>query len=326
MPSFSCTADAALPNIRLDRFIAERLKLLTRSQIKTRGLIARINGKPVKISRIVQNGDYLELSWNEAEPSRLIPENIPLDALYEDNRVIVINKQQGLVVHPGAGNTHGTVVNALLYRRLLSGGIQAGLPFRPGIVHRLDKDTSGVLIAAYDDDALARLAAQFKNRTARKIYAALVHGIPKTVSGVIEGNIARDGRNRKRFTVSPDTGKNARTCYKIIRSWERTPNTAGIRGKPCALLLLNPKTGRTHQLRVHLRHIGHPILGDPIYGAPDPRISLMLHAKSLAIVLPEEARGCTGMRTFKTPLPERFLKLMNVMGFPASGDQGQRTR
>jgi 23S rRNA pseudouridine1911/1915/1917 synthase len=320
MPSFSCIAEAVLLNMRLDRFIAEKLKLLTRSQVKTRRLIARINGKPVKISRIVQNGDYLELSWNEAEPSSLIPEDISLEALYEDNRVIVINKQQGLVVHPGAGNARGTVANALLYRRLASGGIQAGKSFRPGIVHRLDKDTSGVLIAAYDDEALTFLSNQFKNRKTRKIYAALVQGIPQTASGVIEGNIARDSRNRKQFTVSPDKGKNARTRYKIIRSWEKTPNTAGVYGKPCALLLLKPKTGRTHQLRVHLRHIGHPILGDPIYGIADPHISLMLHAKSLSVILPGETGGCTGMRTFKTPLPERFLTLMKSLMFPAPID------
>ncbi|MDR0376146.1 MAG: RluA family pseudouridine synthase [Treponema sp.] len=309
MPSFSCVAEDISPEMRLDRFVAEKLKLLTRSQVKTRRLIARINGKPVKISRIVQNGDCLELSWDEAAPSGLTPEDIPLETLYEDNRVIVINKQQGIVVHPGAGNARGTVANALLYRRLSSGGVQAGAAFRPGIVHRLDKDTSGVLIAAYDDDALTFLADQFKNRKTRKLYAAVVQGIPKAASGVIEGNIARDSHNRKRFSVSGDKGKAARTYYKIIRSWEKTPNTgSGGYGKPCALLLLCPKTGRTHQLRVHLRHIGHPILGDPIYGAPDPHISLMLHAKSLSIVLP----GKTEMRTFKTPLPERFLKMLRV--------------
>ncbi|MDR2782928.1 MAG: RluA family pseudouridine synthase [Treponema sp.] len=313
MPSFSCIAKDVLPEMRLDRFVAEKLKLLTRSQVKTRRLIARVNGKPVKISRIVQNGDRLEFSWDEAAPTGLTPENIPLETLYEDNRVIVINKRQGLVVHPGAGNASGTVANALLYRRLSCGGIQTGAAFRPGIVHRLDKDTSGVLIAAYDDDALAFLSDQFKNRKARKLYAAMVQGIPKTASGVIEGNIARDSHNRKRFSVSCDKGKPALTYYKTIRSWEKPSNAApytagGGYGKPCALLLLRPKTGRTHQLRVHLRHIGHPILGDPIYGAPDPHMGLMLHAKSLSIILPGE----TEMRTFKTPLPERFFKMLDV--------------
>ncbi|MDR0708101.1 MAG: RluA family pseudouridine synthase [Treponema sp.] len=304
MPSFSCIAEGVPPEMRLDRFVAEKLKLLTRSQVKSRNLAARVNGKPVKISRIVQNGDCLELSWDEAAPSGLTPENIPLETLYEDSRVIVINKQQGLVVHPGAGNARGTVANALLYRRLSCGGLQAGAAFRPGIVHRLDKDTSGVLIAAYDDDALAFLADQFKTRKTRKLYAAVVQGIPQAASGVIEGNIARDSHNRKRFSVSSGKGKTALTCYKIIRSWEKPPNTGSCGyGKPCALLLLRPKTGRTHQLRVHLRHIGHPILGDPIYGAPDPHMSLMLHAKSLSIILPGE----TKMRTFKTALPERFL-------------------
>ncbi|MDR1073248.1 MAG: RluA family pseudouridine synthase [Treponema sp.] len=315
MPSFSCIAEGVLPEMRLDRFVAEKLKLLTRSQVKTRRLIACVNGKPVKISRTVQNGDRLELSWDEAAPSGLTPEDIPLETLYEDSRVIVINKQQGIVVHPGAGNACGTVANALLYHRLLSGGLQAGAAFRPGIVHRLDKDTSGVLIAAYDDDALTFLADQFKSRKTRKIYAAMVQGIPKAASGVIEGNIARDSHNRKRFSVSLDKGKTALTCYKVIRLWEKPPKAApyaagGGYGKPCALLLLKPKTGRTHQLRVHLRHIGHPILGDPIYGDPDPRMSLMLHAKSLSLILPGE----TEMKTFKTPLPNRFFKLLKTLG------------
>jgi len=280
--------------------VAETLKLLTRSQVKSRGLTAAVNGKPVKIAHIVQTGDRIDLAWNEVEPSTLIPEDLPLEVLYEDERVVVINKAQGMVVHPGAGNFHGTVANALLFRRLAS-GIHAGEPFRPGIVHRLDKDTSGVLIAAYDNDALTFLADQFKRRETRKLYVALAQGIPKSVEGVIEGRIARDSRDRKRFTVSPDRGKAAYTRYKVIRSWER-----GYHGKPCSLLLLKPATGRTHQLRVHLRHIGHPILGDPIYGISDPRISLMLHAKRLSLVLPDGI----GASTFSANLPDRFVDFL----------------
>jgi 23S rRNA pseudouridine1911/1915/1917 synthase len=174
----------------------------------------------------------------------------------------------------------------------------AGEAFRPGIVHRLDKDTSGVIIAAYNDHALAFLSDQFKNRKVRKCYGALVRGSLTVPFGFIETHIIRDPRDRKRFTISPDQGKSALTRYRVIRSWGTH-----------SLLLLRPHTGRTHQLRVHLRHIGHPILGDPLYGIPDPRfpgVSLMLHAKSLRLILP----GDQEPRTFETSLPQRFWDMM----------------
>ncbi|MDR2071261.1 MAG: RluA family pseudouridine synthase, partial [Treponema sp.] len=291
--------------LRLDRYVAEYLRLLSRSQIKAKNLAARINGKSVKISRRVKAGDLLELSWAEAGPADILPENLPLEVIYEDGRVVVINKAQGMVVHPGAGNHTGTLANALLYRRLERG--REGEGFRPGIVHRLDKDTSGVIIAAYDDEALAFLAEQFKARKTRKIYAALVTGIPPEHEGVIETFIARDSRDRKKFAVSPDTGKAARTGYRVVRAW-----------KGYSLLLLRPRTGRTHQLRVHLKHLGCPILGDPLYGKPDirfPRAALMLHARSLSLVIPGPS-GRTAMgeyKTFRTPLPGRFRELLGVL-------------
>jgi 23S rRNA pseudouridine1911/1915/1917 synthase len=300
MPGYSGIVEGADGAPRLDRYVAEELKLLTRSQLKTKLLGARINGKPVKLSRPVKSGDLLELIWAEPEPLRLLPENIPLHILYEDDRVVVIDKAQGMVVHPGAGNRSGTLANALLYRRLSRAGLLSGggltidTSFRPGIVHRLDKDTSGVIIAAYDDAALAFLADQFKARSVKKTYGAIVLGSPREKEGRITGRIVRDSRDRKRFTVSPDLGKPALTRYRVIRFWGAY-----------SLLLLRPRTGRTHQLRVHLRHLGHPILGDPIYGAPDkhfPKAALMLHARTLSITLP----GQETPLTFKAPLPERF--------------------
>ncbi|GHU54590.1 pseudouridine synthase [Spirochaetia bacterium] len=308
MPSWSgMVSDLAPSNFRLDRYISEQLGLLSRSQIKTRSMEAQLNGKAVKLSRSVKPGDILELFWADPESTALEGEDIPLKVLYEDSRVIVVDKAQGMVVHPGAGNRRGTLANALLYRRFLQqGGIRAvdaarGDPvgFRPGIVHRLDKDTSGVIIAAWDDEALAFLSDQFKRRLARKTYIAIVQGVPKEASGRIETLISRDSRDRKRFAVSKDKGKSALTLYRVIRSW-----------KGHALILLRPKTGRTHQLRVHMRHIGHPIAGDPVYGFKDPLfpdISLMLHAKSLSITLPEGAMSkAEGPATFKSPLPDRF--------------------
>ena len=325
MPAFSCIVEAGIPpGLRLDRYAAEYLKILSRSQIKARNLEARLNGKTVKVSRLLKGGERLELSWSEAETSFLIPENLPLNVIYEDNRVIVVNKAQGMVVHPGAGNRRGTLANALLYRRLEKEGLSESRPaeadtgfgegkgetqsnsdgtvgLRPGIVHRLDKDTSGVIIAAWDDEALAFLADQFKARKVRKSYAALVHGCPREALGRIEKRIVRSRRDRKIFTVSDTEGRPSLTYYKVIRSWEKY-----------SLLLLRPKTGRTHQIRVHLKYLGNPILGDPLYGITDSRFkkaSLMLHAKSLSLILPDHKNP----KTFKTPLPLRFRKIISIL-------------
>jgi 23S rRNA pseudouridine1911/1915/1917 synthase len=305
MREFTHTIAEILPagGMRLDRYIAENLKLLSRSQIKARELKAAVNGKEIKISHIVKSGDALELLWKEAEPLNITPENIPLDILFENDRAVVINKPQGMVVHPGAGNRRGTLANALYYRRLergngFGGNSPAGI--RPGIVHRLDKETSGVIIASYDDTALAFLAGQFKSRKAKKTYIAVVKGQPPEQKGRIETCIARDPKDRKRFTVST-RGKAALTLYRVITTW-----------RSHSLVLLRPKTGRTHQLRVHLRYLGHPVTGDPLYGFTDPLFpsaTLMLHARSLAIVLPDEEKE----RLFKAPLPERFTEMIRFL-------------
>jgi len=312
MPSFSCTVEDPLtPELRLDRYVAERLKILSRSQIKARNLSARLNGRAVKISHVLKGGEQIDLSWLESESPFLIPQELPLDVIYEDERVIVVNKAQGMVVHPGAGNSRGTLANALLYRKLkstgrlpdftpdeFSAGSFAGL--RPGIVHRLDKDTSGVIIAAWDDEALAFLSEQFKNRTVRKTYAALVQGCPREKEGSIEKRIVRSRRDRKTFTVSDTEGRKSLTYFKVIRSYGKY-----------SLLLLRPKTGRTHQIRVHLKYLGNPVLGDPIYGLRDsvfPNSTLMLHAKRLSLVLPSNVRT-----TFRTPLPERFFEVIRAL-------------
>lgn len=316
MPSFSCTVEDSIPpGLRLDLYIALYLKVLSRSQIKARNLEAMLNGKPVKISRPLRGGENLELTWQETESINLIPEDIPLDIVYEDNRVIVINKAQGMVVHPGAGNRQGTLANALLYRSLKKNGLLypenpdiAFTGLRPGIVHRLDKDTSGLIIAAWDDDALAFLASQFKERKVRKSYAALVRGCPRDSKGRIEKNIIRSPRDRKIFTVSDREGRPSVTSYKLVRDYGKY-----------SLLMVRPKTGRTHQIRVHLKHIGLPILGDPLYGDlrkgdEDPRLrnaTLMLHAKRLSIVLPGLSEN-NGRKTFRTPLPERFRVIIRL--------------
>ncbi|MDR0908920.1 MAG: RluA family pseudouridine synthase [Spirochaetaceae bacterium] len=301
--------------MRLDVYIADTLQLLSRSQVKARNLSALLNGKAVKVSRLLKAGDALELHWDDAAPEHIIPEPIPLDIVYEDDAVVVINKAQGMVTHPAAGNWSGTLANALLYKMQQMqqkeqndtdhSPVCHGL--RPGIVHRLDKDTSGIIIMAKNDRALEFLAKQFKERRTRKIYIALVHSKPASETGAIEGFIQRDPRNRKRFILNKNTtqaGKYSITYYKTI--WTKDIPKAGR----VSLLLLRPKTGRTHQLRVHLKAIGCPIVGDPIYGidAKDKCLkgcTLMLHAWKLSITLPNGEK-----KTFKAPLPERFRKFI----------------
>jgi 23S rRNA pseudouridine1911/1915/1917 synthase len=267
-------------------------------------MTALVNGKQVKRSRLVKTGDRLELSWEEAENPNVEAEDIPLTVLYEDARVIVIDKAQGMVVHPGAGNHSGTLVNALLFRRMAEGAPPAASnpadPFRPGIVHRLDKDTSGVMICAWDAGALAFLSEQFKTRKARKRYVAILRGVPAEKFGRIKTPLCRDSRDRKRFTVG-ERGKEALSYFRIIRSW------AGH-----SLVLLYPRTGRTHQLRVHMAYLGYPIVGDPLYGSRDrlfPATAMMLHAKNLSICLPGEHER----RIFTSPLPDRFRSLIRVL-------------
>ena len=315
MPSFSCTVEQGIAaGLRLDRYAADYLKIMSRSQIKPRNLEAHLNGRPVKISRILKEGDRLELSWKEAAPVFLLPEKLPLDVLYEDDRVIVLNKAQGMVVHPGSGNRQGTLANALLYRRIIkfsseingeyafdsADGNFAASGTRPGIVHRLDKDTSGVIIAAWDEEAHAFLSTQFKERTVKKTYAALVKGRPRDSEGCIDTLIARSRRDRKTFAVSEKEGRRSVTRYKLVRSCGNY-----------SLLLIRPSTGRTHQIRVHLKYLGNPILGDPIYGFVDRQfanLTLMLHAKRLSLVLP----GDSVPKTFRTHLPERFINFMRT--------------
>jgi len=304
MPNHSHIINEKISSVRLDRYVSENLRLLSRSQIKVRNLTAIVNGKEVKLSRSVKQGDSINLSWDDALPLNIIPQDIPLDIIYEDNNCIVVNKVQGMVVHPGAGNRQGTFANALYFRRLnkFGGAIPPDVPnqVRPGIVHRLDKDTSGIIIAAYNDEAHVFLAEQFKTRKTRKNYIAIVKGRPSELKGRIETFITRDPKDRKKFAVSQN-GKNAITYYKVIKSWGTY-----------SLLLLRLKTGRTHQLRVHMRHIGHPILGDPIYGSSDnlfPETTLMLHSKSLALILPGE----TGEKVFSSPVPQRFEEVMEKL-------------
>ncbi len=290
--------DDACEDCRLDRYIVDHLDLLTRSQLKARAVSITVNGKAGKLSRRVRPGDLLEIAYEAPEGPVLAPEPMDLDILYEDADVIVVNKEQGVVVHPGCGHPRGTLVAGLLHH---CGALAGGEPARPGIVHRLDKDTSGVIIVARSGEVHQMLAEQFRLRTARKVYYAVVQGRPPQPRGTVGLAIERDPSNRQKFRASSTAGREALTLWRVVRSW---PGYSLVR--------FAPRSGRTHQLRVHARAIGCPILGDPIYGRPDrrfPEATLMLHAYSLALRLP----GRDAPRRFHAPLPGRFRSLIGAL-------------
>jgi len=291
--------DAA--GLRLDRFLAGSGRGWSRSQVArwiTQRNVRR-NGAPCKPAQFLQAGDTIEVFPPPAVPSELLPQEIPLDVLFEDEHMIVINKPPGLVIHPAAGNPDGTLVNALLAHCTDLSGV--GGVERPGIVHRLDKDTSGVLVAAKNDAAHRALSLAFRWRTTDKRYLAVVYGEPRADEGVVDAPIARHQTERKRMAVVPG-GRPARTLYWVR---ERFPG--------CALVECRLVTGRTHQVRVHLAHAGHALVGDPVYAGRQWRTiedaavgercrsfpRQALHAWKLTITHP--ATG-TPM-TFEAPLP-----------------------
>jgi len=289
---------------RLDVYVAESLRLLTRSQLKTRLLASAVNGRPVKLSRILREGDRLSLSWEEELSPGFEPQDIPLSVIYEDDRVVVVDKPQGMVTHPAHGNWRGTLANALagrLERAREGRGVGGQPPERAGIVHRLDKDTSGLLIAAKDTETQEFLAAQFRDRRVLKEYLSVTTSAPPAPSGRVEGRMGRDPRDRKRFAPLETGGKAAVTDWKVLESLG-----------PYSLVALRPRTGRTHQLRVHMRALGCPILGDPLYGRRDARFpgaTLMLHARRLRILLP----GRTEPSTFAAEVPDRFRTVLEAL-------------
>jgi 23S rRNA pseudouridine1911/1915/1917 synthase len=240
---------------RLDRFLADSAPEFSRSRIQVfiRDGFVTVNGRAPRMRDIVRTGDRIVLIEPPVQAIDLIPEKIALSVLFEDNDLIVINKPAGISVHPGAGRKRGTLVNALLSHCANLSGI--GGKERPGIVHRLDKETSGCLAVAKNDFAHLDLSRQFAERTVEKIYLALVAGKLRRGSGTIVAAIARHRVHRKKMTIAREGGREARTDFKVVRS-----------GGEASLLECRLHSGRTHQIRVHLRHLGHPILGDIVYG------------------------------------------------------------
>jgi len=299
------------PSGRVDR-IASDLSGLSRSRIQrliTDGHLT-LEGVPLKARSVVRAGDALLLHVPAAEPADIQPEAIPLEVLYEDPDVLVVNKPAGLVVHPSPGHWSGTMVNALLARDTEYGGI-AGVA-RPGIVHRLDRDTSGLIMVAKTDAAQASLMAQLKARRVKKTYLALVQGSVEAAAGRIEAPIGRDPRQRTRMAVVPD-GRPSVTGYRVrerFRGW--------------TLLEVDLVTGRTHQIRVHLAALGHAVAGDPVYGTgtsrrgPDGLERLFLHAWRIVFASP-----ATGdLVRVEAPLPEALEPVLGQLRAIASGAPG----
>lgn len=295
---------------RLDQVLPLLAGGLSRSQLKNRMEILRVNGKDARFSLKVQAGDIVHYRLRPVAPLELVPEDIPLQVVFEDARVTVVAKPAGMVVHPGAGNTSGTLVQALLFRHPElgrnfgtaplaegedgedDGGDASPEDFRPGIVHRLDKDTSGIIITARDPETLAFLSRQFQERRTGKWYLALGEGRLQADHVRVQDFLCRDPARRQCFRHDAAKGKAADSTFHVI-----------CRGTRHTLCLVHIRTGRTHQIRIHARHLGIPLAGDVLYGKGQEEGRLMLHSLVLDICLPGEEIP----RRFTAPVPEDFL-------------------
>lgn len=282
---------------RIDKYLTQELESMSRSKIQI--LIADgfvlVNDEATKANYKLEAGDKVVVYVPEPETVDIEAEDLPLDIIYEDEDIVLINKAQGMVVHPGAGHPKGTLVNAILYHIKDLSGINGEI--RPGIVHRLDKDTSGIMIVAKNDEAHVNLSEQLQARSVKRKYHALVHGVLPHEHGTINAPIGRDPKDRQKFTVIRD-GKEAISHFKVLE-----------RFKGFSLLEVSLETGRTHQIRVHLNYIEHPVAGDKIYG---PRKSLegngqFLHARMLEFEHPRTGETMS----FEAELPELYIETMN---------------
>lgn len=284
--------------VRVDKYVAEAVPELSRAAVQRligEGRI-RVNGAVVKPSYRLEPGDSIAVEVPPPVEVSIAPEPIPLDVVYEDADILVVNKPAGMVVHPAFGHTGGTLVNAVLAHCPDLAGV--GGELRPGIVHRLDKDTSGLIVVAKGDAALRDLQAQFKGREVQKVYLALVEGYVSPPTGLIDAPIGRDPRARKKMAVVPRGGREAQTEYRVLETYDAH-----------TLVEAHPLTGRTHQIRIHMAFIGHPIVGDPVYGFRKQRTKaprLFLHAARLGFRLP----GTGEWREFQAPLPDDLVGVL----------------
>ena len=299
---------------RIDKYLHGRFANYSRVMIQEiiKAGTVKVNGKAVKSSFKLSAGDIIELTLPKQAEKQILPEDIPLDIIYEDDDLIVINKHSDILVHPARGNLHGTIVNALVY---YCGKLSSGLgEFRPGIVHRLDRNTTGVMVATKNDTAQWKVAKQFENRRVKKEYLAIVHGCPELNADRINVPLGVHPKIREKYSVRPETGKEAITFYEVLEEF-----------RGFSLLKLKPKTGRTHQIRVHLSYTGHPIVADDTYGGKlvypwqlkdaepcveEPVIGrVALHAYSLEFKHPATEKEVK----FEAPLPEDMQKLLDML-------------
>lgn len=285
--------------VRVDVFLAEKLEF-TRSRVKKLcddGFV-RVSGKVIKSNKILKTGEEIEITLPEVKNLDLIPEDIPIDIIYQDEDVAVINKPQGLTVHAGNGTNGSTLVNALLYHLDNLSGINGVI--RPGIVHRIDKNTSGLLVVAKNDRAHLALAKQLENKTCSRVYYALLEGVLKEDSGRISTFIGRNPKDRTKMAVV-SSGRDAITDFNVVKRFENY-----------TLCKFSLKTGRTHQIRVHAKYIGHPIVGDKEYGFKNQKFKLdgqLLHASELKFIHPSTNK----IVSFSCPLPKYFEDILNKL-------------
>lgn len=283
-------------NTRIDTYLIEELQL---SRSKIQNMIKEkkilVNDKSVKNSYLLKKGDQILSEEYVEEEMKAVPEKMDLDIVYEDEDVIVVNKANGIVVHPAVGNKNGTLVNGLLYHSKLS---DINGEFRPGIVHRIDAYTTGLLVVAKNNEAHLSLAKQLEEKTTTRKYIALVHGVVNTDTGTIDAPIGRDKLDRKKMAVTDVNAKKAVTHFKVLERYKDT-----------TLIELQLETGRTHQIRVHMAYIGYPVVNDPVYGKRKliDHTGQCLHAATLGFIHPRTGK----YMEFTTPLPECFIHILN---------------
>jgi 23S rRNA pseudouridine1911/1915/1917 synthase len=299
---------------RVDKYLHGRFSNFSRVMLQEiiKGGGVKVNGKVVKPSFKISPADIIELTLPELPSKDILAQDIPLNIIYEDDDIIVLNKQPDMIVHPARGNTYGTLVNALVfYSDKLSSGLGE---FRPGIVHRLDKDTTGVMVVAKNDTAQWKIAKQFEQRKTKKSYLAIVHGVPELTADRINAPLGVHPTIRVKYAIRPKIGKEAITFYEVVESF-----------RGFSLLKLTPKTGRTHQIRVHLSYIKHPIVADDMYGGKlvypwqladgeptvqEPVINrVALHAWTLEFTHPTTKKPVK----FEAPLPEDMQNLLEML-------------
>ena len=311
---FKLQVGSSIKERRLDKYLHGRFSNFSRRFIQDaiKAGTVKVNGKIGKPSLKLSPGDVIDMTLPEQPSKDILPEDIPLNIIYEDSCIIILNKQPGILVHPARGNTHGTLVNALaFYSDKLSSGLGE---FRPGIVHRLDKNTTGVMVVAKDDGTQWKIAKQFERRQVNKNYLAIVHGTPELTADRIKAPLGIHPRAREKYAIRPDAGKESITFYEVIEAF-----------RGFSLLKMTPKTGRTHQIRVHLLYIKHPIVGDDMYGgklvypwqladtkpaAQEPIMGrVALHAHTLEFKHPTSGE----MVKFEAPLPEDMQTLLDAL-------------